>query len=311
MNRLTDVVSLSTVDPVSVDLPPIDWTSIGARAPTTIAIPSRVPSDPLPKADIVVITWTNAEWSALDHVFINSDTSRNNGTGTWSHAWLEYAHNTGEFSSDDRTDPLWGTFRMTEIVGASQTWRVIVYRSNSHLQYQPYIAGLRAMVGQILKDAQPTYLYSIGTAGGGTLDQMLGDAVVTNGGTLDAGALPNSTDPANGQTFFSPGNWFPPGNLYGSAQKLMFPLARVATQQDLDRLFSQYASKNRVRGISLKDLQNAPLQPANLGAPTVHQAQGVPLNTSCNFGMAPGTGSKQFCAYEEDDAVVGQAASGR
>jgi hypothetical protein len=309
VNRYTDVQALATVDPAPFSLPALDWASIGQEAPITEPPPNGAPSDPLPKADVVVITWTNAEWSALDHVFVNSQTSRGQGTGSWSYSWAQYDHKVGSYSSDVRSEPLWGTYRVVTIPGASQQWKVIVFHSNAHLQYDPYIAGLRVMVRQILTDAEPTYLYSIGTAGGGNLSQMLGDAVVTNGGTLDAGVPPNSNDPANGQTFWSPDSWFPPSTLAQKAQQLMTPLAQVATQSDLESLFDSYAAKNRVRGFTLADLQNAPLTPANLGRPTIHSAMGTPLNTSCNFGMAPGQGSTQFCVYEEDDAVVGQVAA--
>ena len=48
--------------------------------------------------------------------------------------------------------------------------------------------------------------------------------------------------------------------------------------------------------------------PASLEARTVHYLPGVPLNTSCDFAMAPGGGTTSFSAYEEDDAGVGETA---
>ena len=53
-------------------LPVVDWSAINATAPTGLLLPRTK----LPNADIAVITWTSAEWSALDHVFINSDKER-------------------------------------------------------------------------------------------------------------------------------------------------------------------------------------------------------------------------------------------
>ena len=49
-------------------LPAIDWGSIGAPAPTVLP----ASGDALPEADVVVITWAEAEWAALQHVFVSS-----------------------------------------------------------------------------------------------------------------------------------------------------------------------------------------------------------------------------------------------
>jgi hypothetical protein len=45
------------VDPAPVELPAINWASISKQGPKPSATTSRAPADPLPKADIVVITW--------------------------------------------------------------------------------------------------------------------------------------------------------------------------------------------------------------------------------------------------------------
>jgi nucleoside phosphorylase len=243
----------------------------------------------------------------LDHVFANSDTTRGNGLGTWDQNWFPYAHSTGSYKSNESSDPLWGMFRVVSVKGATRNWTVLLFRSNAHLQYQPYIAGLRAMVQTMVADARPCYLYSIGTAGGGALNQNLGDPVVTNGAQLLPGAPPNDTDAANGQTF-SCSTWTPPVSLYADAQKLMFPLSKVVTSAELTTLFSHFAHKYDAGSLALSDVLNAPLQPTNLGAPIVRVST-LPLNTSCDFAMAPAAGSTQFSAYEEDDAAVGQAAT--
>jgi hypothetical protein len=307
MSRRADALLTASVPPAPALLPAVDWASIGQTAPQPKALAARQASDPLPKADIVVITWTDAEWNALDHVFVNSGTSRASGLGSWSLDWLQYSRNTNGFTADKIGGALWGVFRVVTVIGATGPKTVLLFHSNSHLQYQPYIAGLRAMVGNILADAQPAQLYSIGTAGGGALDQSLGDAVVTNSAQLLPGSGPNTSDPANGQTFTC-NSWYPPTDLFGDAQKIMFPLSQVATSQDLQTLFEQYSQKNKVGAIKLSDLINAPLQPSNLAKPTIHSLPGLPLNTSCDFAMAPGAGSTTFAAYEEDDAAVGQAA---
>ena len=42
-------------------LPVVDWSAINATAPTGLLLPRTK----LPSADIAVITWTSAEWSAM------------------------------------------------------------------------------------------------------------------------------------------------------------------------------------------------------------------------------------------------------
>ena len=71
MSRLTDV------DPAVprakiVPLPPVDWASVGHAAPQRVEVNYQGPDAPLPEADVAVLTWTSAEWSALDHVFLGS-----------------------------------------------------------------------------------------------------------------------------------------------------------------------------------------------------------------------------------------------
>jgi len=83
------------------------------------------------------------------------------------------------------------------------------------------IAGLRAIVTDIFNDTRPRRLYSIGTAGGGSLNHGVGDAVVTNSAQLLSGVAPNDSDPANGKTFTC-STWYPSTSLFAAAQKLMF-----------------------------------------------------------------------------------------
>jgi len=307
MTRQTNLSANAAIDPAPVQLPVIDWASIGQTAPQPVAQPARQAVDPLPRADVVVITWTGPEWSALDHVFVNSGTTRDNGTGAWAQDWLAYMRGAEGFTGDATGGALWGVFRVVSMTAASGPLTVLLFHSHAHLKYRPYVAGLRAMVQAILADAQPKQLYSTGTAGGGALDQALGDVVVTNGAQFLPGIAPNDTDPANGQTFTCM-TWAAPTTLFAGAQKLMFPMSKAATPADLQTVFDWLAKHYAVGSLTLADLINQPLQPANLATPTIHDLPGVPLNTSCNFGMAPPQGSTTYSAFEEDDAIIGQMA---
>jgi hypothetical protein len=270
VSRQTDIFAsvgaqrLAGIPPAPTELPALDWSSIGQTAPRVIETGPRAPSDPLPKADVVIVTWTNAEWSALDHVFVNSGSPRSNpNPGTWARGWNACSNDTDGYASDERSDPLWGTFRQVVVQAASGPLNVILFRSNAHLAHPPYIGGLRAMVATIVNDANPKRLYSIGTAGGAALEQALGDAVVTNSAELLAGSGPNVRDPANGETFRSPGP-YPPTNFFLQAQSLMLKLGGVGNQSDLSSLFVKLKETTGVGNLSLADLINAPLQPENL-----------------------------------------------
>jgi hypothetical protein len=298
MSRQEDIGELATGS--STPLPVINWASIHKQAPEVVDVGARKATDPLPKVDVVVVTWTTAEWNAMDHVFLNSSTPRTLGADSWKTSWLPYERNTAGFASGDG-GTLWGAFRVVQI----GTLKVLLFKSNAHLAHPPWIKGLRAMIDQVLTDAAPTYLYSIGTAGAGQLNQDLGDAIITNAGTLQATISDNKNDPANGQMFKCE-NWFPPTTLMTGAQTLMFKLNTVATGAELQSIFAKVAAKHPPGNITLDDILNTPM--TNTATPTVHIAKDVPLNTSDDYGMAPGAGSPTFCAYEEDDAVLGQEA---
>ena len=90
-------------------LPAIDWQRINQTAPVRLPIDRRLPNDPLPAADIAIVTWTSAEWSAMDHVFGGSD----DGTGraiddwSWKQNWFPYTRGAAGFTSDPKSGALW------------------------------------------------------------------------------------------------------------------------------------------------------------------------------------------------------------
>ena len=55
------------------DLPAIDWLSIGEEKPVWITDQNWDPDSNTIDIDMIIITWTSAEWAAFDHVFCNSD----------------------------------------------------------------------------------------------------------------------------------------------------------------------------------------------------------------------------------------------
>ncbi len=97
------------------DLPVIDWASIGHEPPRIIPFEYKGPTAPLPEADMVVMTWTDAEWSAFDHVFVDSRIPRGpNSSWEWQSAWKLYARN-----APDVAPKLWGKYMIVGIKNKS------------------------------------------------------------------------------------------------------------------------------------------------------------------------------------------------
>jgi hypothetical protein len=305
MSKLLQHAPLQTTGELP-NLPIIDWSKIGHSAPELISINYQGPNAPLPSADIVVITWTSAEWSALDHVFANSQTTRSAKEEQWRKDWHLYSLNAPQSTSPN----LWGYYRLVKITnnaGIAQT--VLLFKSEAHLAHPNYIAGLSQMVQCIVQDVQPKQVYSIGTAGGSSLSEALGDTVVTNAGHIILKKPENIGVDYNNQTF-SCDSWFPTLSLQQSIQdKLLMPLTSVLTPNELDNLLDQLHQAIPSSSIyTLNDLINAPLDPNNLKSPKMLPSKDKALLTTDYYFIANGNDSAQYSTLEMDDTVIGREA---
>ena len=171
------------------------------------------------------------------------------------------------------------------------------------MAHPPCIVGLVQLVIAILSDVQPLRLYSIGTAGGANVNQRLGDVAITNAAKLQQSLAENRVD-YNDETFTC-ASWFPDTSLV-----LLFHLSEVASQSELQNVL-QSAQNGQdgeaLRGLTLADLSNAAIEPANLNAPVATSFEGVPLLTTDIYYIAPG--DVPYAALEMDDAVVAHLAS--
>jgi nucleoside phosphorylase len=308
-----DDLSLHKIPSQPEPLPPVDWASIGQTAPTPVSISPRRPGDPLPSADVVILTWSNAEWSALDHVFLGSAAARPATGWEWTKAWRPYSRGASEYHADPIGGELWGSFQLVRIFDQSRRpWRVLLFKSNSHLAHAPWIEGLSAMLRSILQDVRPDRIYSIGTAGGTGLHQALGDSVVTNSALLDLQRPENTSDPDKGKMFRC-STWFPASRLLLQVQdSLLFRMNSIVTQETLEDLFAElkatHAGHPGMDGVTLADLVNSPLHPDKLGAPRVVAMKDVPLLTTDYFYIAGGVESLPYSFLEMDDAVIAREA---
>lgn len=274
------------------DLPVIDWSVVQRAAPTLESTPKDIPT-----ADAVVLTWTDAEWAALEHVFCGSARAMSYGARTssaWS-GWQRYAQGVPSVEGWS----YWGEFRLVR-VGASP---VLLFKSNTHLDY-PGAQYLGELVRRLVGSAKPKLILSTGTAGGARPTDALGTVNVTNAGTLSLSGEPQSEWP----TYKS--SWTPDWSLAGSSgfAKLLLPVP--TTQSDLTAVCAQFNAFYR----STDTLQQLNVNGLDLvsGAPRVNNLTGAhtPLLSTTSFVVGNQTGHlKGFACVEMDDAVIGKVCS--
>jgi nucleoside phosphorylase len=310
MSRYSDVV----VQPQVGEWPPlpiVDWQRIGHVAPAPLPVAYQGPSAPLPKADVVVLTWTSAEWSAFDHVFLNSKTTRPKVSSDWHHNWHFYSRSAPPPTPEQATSPLWGYYQMVEIDGATgQKQRVLLFKCDSHLAHPPWFKGLAQMVKLILEDTQPKVIYSIGTAGGTRLDVRLGDTVVTNAAYIKLEKPENADAGINNQSFVCEGS-FPATTLFSAVQQqLFFHMSNVVTYPALQSALTELHKKvPDSANFGLNDLLNDALRPEDLHDSRALPMQGTQLLTTDYYYIATGDDAAQWAVLEMDDAVIAYAAA--
>ena len=283
------------------DLPIINWSKVDATAPEPIAFDHEGSYETLPTADVVVITWTSAEWSALDHVFVHSQNYRSPTDDAWRSDWRE-------FKPSGASEAL-GYFCRVNITTASGETKVVMpFKSSCHLSQPNFITGVTDMVNHIIAQAKPNKLFSIGTSGGATLQDFLGDVAVTNSAKIQLELAANEASPCNGTTVQS--NWFPDTSMMSSVQdKLFIPLSEVLTYSEWSSLLKTFHDKVKDSSeYTLKELINGPLKHENISTPTVKLSPHTPLFTTDYYYISGGEGNDAYCALEMDDGIVGYVA---
>jgi nucleoside phosphorylase len=159
-------------------LAPIPWPAgLAPQVPATPAPPAE--SDPLPKVDVLVVTWTVAEAKALADVLT---------PGHPSTAWSRYGHNyASTFVPLLRHDApaiesgCLGVYCLTQIGERS----VLCIKSDLHLSQDGPELPVRALWRQIIEETQPELVITTGTAGGIGAETALGDVIVTKSVQFD------------------------------------------------------------------------------------------------------------------------------
>jgi nucleoside phosphorylase len=142
-------------------------------APKTGATPSSSADSPLPRADVLVVTWTVDEGHALSRVLTPGKDSKND--------YVHYMHNYKTISKKMRPGcPATEAKRLgaywTATIGKKS---VVIFKSDSHLsQDGPEIPNIDVW-RQIIKEVKPQLVITTGTAGGIGTQFEVGGVVVS------------------------------------------------------------------------------------------------------------------------------------
>ena len=226
---------------------PIPWPQ---HPPTVKKFPKGPPgtpggwleSDPLPKADVVVITWTAAEWKALHDVLAPDlqTIAPEDFTGDWRDLWYPYTRNFYRVYQDlwnhritqwqktasmqtpslNERRNVWykrGIFGNFCLISIGE-YTVLLFRSCLHLNTDGRTIPLVTLIEQIIEDVNPGLILSVGTAGGVSEKDHLGDVMVSNKALFH---LSDEFSDAwfNHHVYTSP--WKPPKTLVQKAEALM------------------------------------------------------------------------------------------
>jgi hypothetical protein len=280
--------SLSNMPP----LPAVDYGAVGQQAPVIL----DAPADYLPAADAVVITWAEAEWAALEHVFCLGGDSMpysDRDESSWS-GWQKYDSDMPSGAPSDWT--YWGEYLLVQIAGH----KVLLFKSNTHLDW-PGETYLEELIQRFVDYVQPSLILSIGTAGGAQTQDHVGTVRVVNAGTLYESGEPPSDWPDYSNSWQAA--WAVLQNQ-GFGQ-LLFPVP--TTQSDLQSLCDQF---NQYYGTSysLSDLNAGDLDMGD-STPQIYDmtGNGTSLLTTSTFVVGTTSGGyDDFAVIEMDDAVIGK-----
>jgi hypothetical protein len=263
------------------------------RAPTPEPIdPPPDPGDPLPEADVVVVTWTVAELNALADVLT---------PGQPRSTWYRYDRN-----FDDHFRPLIRAGAPALQTGRLGSWfptrvgdtKVLCLKSELHLNQDGIPIGdglatlpVKDMFQQVIDEAKPRVVLSVGTSGGVATEQSLGDAVVTRSAKFRCRSE-FAKEPWNGRTFTS--DWALPTTWFDAAEELMAGYADRLVEPD----FAPPTKRYHFDGPPL------PSDPPN--TPTIHVDDRPVLTTDFfEFGTSANHLDQEGSAVEMGDAVLG------
>ena len=279
-------------------LPAVDWSDVAKFAPQPVELPPAAPNTPLPAADIVIMTWTKAEWAALHHVFCGYSTAMTPtdvARGEWERDWQAYQRDyyqihqymtdvkkTYQGGAPSLSTMAWGSYRMVSINGL----KVLLIKSGMHLAQDGTDLPLTRFVDRICSEAKPRLVLSIGTAGGVREEDALGCALITNQAYFHL--LEEFASASYNHTTIK-SNWQPKPSLIDAAQQRVYqvagyPVLPISPQYPTGAVIEPDAPDSRIKIVTES-----------------------PIITTDGFlfGTTKNGLEKLGCIVEMDDAVVG------
>jgi nucleoside phosphorylase len=289
---LTDSTRFYPSIPDLPALPAINWAAIGATAPTPMTTPTA-----LPVADVVVIAWAEAEWAAMQHVFVQSTEPMpysDAASDSWS-GWIKFDNNMPAAPSADAWT-YWGYYRLVSVGGKT----VLLFKSNTHLDGpgETYLANL---IQLFCKDVKPALIISTGTAGGCRLTDHIGTINVVNAATMYSAKQPSGSWPTYTNAFL------PSWKIIQSPgfSSLLFPIPANSSNLELiaDQFNKSYGTSFPLATLNADDLCTPGALPA-LNNLTPHD---TPLLTASTFVTGNTSGDyANYAVIEMDDAVIAE-----
>ncbi len=201
--------------------PPIAFPENLAPAAKPIS-PKPQPVDRLPKADVVVVTWTADEADALARVLT---------PGVGRVQWYPYARRFASYKDQIRHGaPALNVRRLGSYMPVALAQkRVLCFKSELHLNQDGVRTGegtaslpVNDLFKQIIDEANPALILTVGTAGSVTEEFGLGDVVITRAAKFRLQDEFRS-EPFKATAYRS--NWEIPTKHLKAAEKLMAPFA--------------------------------------------------------------------------------------
>ena len=262
--------------------------------------PAPGPDDALPAADVVVVTWTVDELAGLARVLTpNVSADR----------WHRYARHFADYEPKIRAHAPAATSRrlgsyMPTRVGSTQ---VLCVKSELHLNQDGVKTGegtatlpVKDFFQQIITEAQPKLVLTIGTAGSVFEAFELGDVVVTRAAKF---RLQNEfrNEPFNGQTYRS--DWPLPTTRLDDALSLMAGFAHEVAEPP----FAPPTKKFPFPGPPIQAPPNQPDVKLELGGRDMPEFHPILTTDYFEYGTTANHLDAEGAAVEMGDAALGLA----
>lgn len=257
---------------------------------------------PLPRADVLVITWTVDEQNALADV-LTPGIGRKKWTRYDRYFKSRYAPLIRRGAPSLQAGRL-GSWAVTTIGSKS----VLCFKSELHLNQDgrpnangPGYASLpvRQLLKQLIEEVKPEVVLTVGTSGGVFLDHDLGDVVVTRAAKFRL-TQEFKNAPFNGQVFKN--DWLIPQTFLSTATELMQPFASNLIEPTLFAPTARHSGRPFTAPTYIPDI----VQDGQRGIPAFH-----PILTTDYFEYGTSTNhlEQDGLAVEMGDAVLGLVAS--